>query len=194
MWNEIQIDGKWYLLDATWDDTEPVRYDYFLKGAKSVTDEHHKVEMDYPVPVLSNDDYAEPIVPQTSAKPAPTQSKAVTVTSVTKGNVVYAISGKKAVVKKCSSKKVKSVTILNKVKIGKKTYTVTSFSKNAFKNCKKLKKVTIKAANLTSIGKNAFKGISKKATFKVPKKKYKKYKKMIQKKKTGFVKTMKVKK
>ena len=194
MWNEVQINGKWYLLDATWDDTEPIRYDYFLKGAKSVTDEHHKIETDYPVPVLSNDDYAEPTVPQPTVKPIPTQPKVVTVTSVTKGKVIYAISGKYAVVKKCTSKKVKSVTILNKVKIGKKTYTVTSIAKNAFKGCKKLKKVTIKAAKLKSIGKNAFKGIYKKATFKVPKKYLKKYKKLIQKKKTGFVKTMKVKK
>lgn len=202
MWNEIQVDGKWYLLDATWDDTEPIRYDYFLKGAKSVTDEHHKIETDYPVPVLSDDDYAEPTVPQPNVKPMPTQPnvkpipaqpKAVTVTSATKGKVVYAISGKYAVVKKCTSKKAKSVTILNKVKIGKKTYTVTSIAKNAFKGCKKLKKVTIKAAKLKSIGKNAFKGIYKKATFKVPKKQLKKYKKLIQKKKTGFKKTMKVK-
>lgn len=59
--------------------------------------------------------------------------------------------------------------MLNKVKIDKKTYTVTS------------------------IAKNAFKGIYKKATFKVPKKQLKKYKKLIQKKKTGFKKTMKVK-
>lgn len=65
--------------------------------------------------------------------------------------------------------------------------------KNAFKGCKKLKKVTIKAAKLKSIGKNAFKGIYKKATFKVPKKQLKKYKKLIKKKKTGFKKTMKVK-
>ena len=56
-----------------------------------------------------------------------------------------------------------------------------------------MKKVTIKAAKLKSIGKNAFKGIYKKATFKVPKKQLKKYKKLIQKKKTGFKKTMKVK-
>lgn len=201
MWNEIQINGKWYLLDATWDDKEPISYNYFLKGSKSVTDVHHQVISyrfctakgepvtefaNFPMPVLSKDDYVEPIVLKRNAKKA--------TTSATKGKVVYAISGKYAVVKKCTSKKVKSVTILNKVKIGKKTYTVTSIAKNAFKGCKKLKKVTIKAAKLKSIGKNAFKGIYKKATFKVPKKYLKKYKKLIQKKKTGFVKTMKVKK
>ena len=146
----------------------------------------------YSVPTLSKEDYVEPVNPTpNNSQTAPKKSKVVT--SATKGKVVYAISGKYAVVKKCTSKKVKSVTILNKVKIDKKTYTVTSIAKNAFKGCKKLKRVTIKAIKLKSIGKNAFKGIYKKATFKVPKKQLKKYKKLIQKKKTGFKKMMKVK-
>ena len=207
MWNQVKIGNQWYLLDATWDDEEPVVYTYFLKGAKSVIDEHHIVTSmffsdcqgngikdyaNYSVPTLSKEDYVEPVNPTpNNSQTAPKKSKVVT--SATKGKVVYAISGKYAVVKKCTSKKVKSVTILNKVKIGKKTYTVTSIAKNAFKGCKKLKKVTIKATKLKSIGKNAFKGIYKKATFKVPKKQLKKYKKLIKKKKTGFKKTMKVK-
>lgn len=207
MWNQVKIRNQWYLLDATWDDEEPVVYTYFLKGAKSVIDEHHIVTSmffsdcqgngikdyaNYSVPTLSKEDYVEPVNPTSNnSQTAPKKSKAVT--SATKGKVVYAISGKYAVVKKCTSKKAKSVTILNKVKIGKKTYTVTSIAKNAFKGCKKLKKVTIKATKLKSIGKNAFKGIYKKATFKVPKKQLKKYKKLIKKKKTGFKKTMKVK-
>ena len=207
MWNQVKIGNQWYLLDVTWDDEEPVIYTYFLKGAKSVIDEHHIVTSmffsdcqgngikdyaNYSVPTLSKEDYVEPVNPTpNNSQTALKKSKAVT--SVTKGKLVYTISGKHAVVKKCTSKKVKSVTILNKVKIGKKTYTVTSITKNAFKGCKKLKKVTIKAAKLKSIGKNAFKGIYKKATFKVPKKQLKKYKKLIQKKKTGFKKTMKVK-
>lgn len=207
MWNQVKIGNQWYLLDATWDDEEPVVYTYFLKGAKSVIDEHHIVTSmffsdcqgngikdyaNYSVPTLSKEDYVEPVNPTpNNSQTAPKKSKVVT--SATKGKVVYAISGKYAVVKKCTSKKVKSVTILNKVKIGKKTYTVTSIAKNAFKGCKKLKKVTIKATKLKSIRKNAFKGIYKKATFKVPKKQLKKYKKLIKKKKTGFKKTMKVK-
>ena len=207
MWNQVKIGNQWYLLDVTWDDEEPVIYTYFLKGAKSVIDEHHIVTSmffsdcqgngikdyaNYSVPTLSKEDYVEPVNPTpNNSQTAPKKTKAVT--SATKGKLVYTISGKHAVVKKCTSKKAKSVTILNKVKIGKKTYTVTSITKNAFKGCKKLKKVTIKATKLKSIGKNAFKGIYKKATFKVPKKYLKKYKKLIQKKKTGFKKTMKVK-
>ena len=207
MWNQVKIGNQWYLLDVTWDDEEPVIYTYFLKGARSVIDEHHIVTSmffsdcqgngiknyaNYSVPTLSKEDYVEPVNPTpNNSQTAPKKSKAVT--SATKGKVVYAISGKYAVVKKCTSKKAKSVTILNKVKIGKKTYTVASIAKNAFKGCKKLKRVTIKAIKLKSIGKNAFKGIYKKATFKVPKKQLKKYKKLIQRKKTGFKKTMKVK-
>jgi len=33
MWNSVQLDGKWYNIDLTWDDAggDSVRYDYFLK-------------------------------------------------------------------------------------------------------------------------------------------------------------------
>ena len=214
-WNEVQINGKWYLIDATWDDTNPMTYNYFLKGAASVTDIHHKKIKSffydattnkqiteyayYSIPNLETKDYVIPGASNPNKKPSVTPistnipNNTNSITYTVKKNVLYSILGKNAVVKKCKSKKVKSVTILNKVKIGKKTYTVISIAKNAFKGCKKLKKVTIKATKLKSIGKNAFKGIYKKATFKVPKKQLKKYKKLIQKKKTGFKKTMKVK-
>lgn len=46
---------------------------------------------------------------------------------------------------------------------------------------------------LKSVGKNVFKGIYKKAVIKVPKSKYKKYKKLFNKK-TGFGRKMKLKK
>lgn len=59
-----------------------------------------------------------------------------------------------------SSKSIKKAVIAKTVKINKKTYKVTAISKNAFKNCKKLKKVIIQQGKL-SIGKNAFKGITK---------------------------------
>lgn len=36
MWNFVQIDGKWYLLDTTWDDSgEGSDESYFLKGSKN---------------------------------------------------------------------------------------------------------------------------------------------------------------
>ena len=81
-------------------------------------------------------------------------------------------------------KKLKSVTIGKNVK---------KIGKEAFYNCKKIKRITIKSANLKSVGKNAIKGINKKATIKVPKKQLKKYKRLF-KSKTGYKKSMKIKK
>ena len=126
-------------------------------------------------------------------------------------------SGSRAVQFTKGKKNAKSVVIPGTVKISGKNYKVTSIAKNAFKGNKKLKKVTI-GANVNKIGKaafkgcknlksiivktkkltakktgaNAFKGINKKATFKVPKKKVKAYKKIVKAK--GAAKTVKVKK
>jgi len=76
---------------------------------------------------------------------------------------------------------------LAQVVIGKN---IQKIGKQAFDGCRKLKKVTVKAAALKSIGKYAFRSISKKAKIIVPKKKYKKYLKALKKAKTG--KTVKV--
>lgn len=98
-----------------------------------------------------------------------------------------------------------SITVPDTINIDDVTYKVTSISKNAFKNNKKLKKVTIgknvksigknafygcknlksinvKSANLKVIEKNAFKGINPKAKIKVPSNKLKKYKKLLKNK------------
>ena len=108
------------------------------------------------------------------------------------------------------------VTIPNTVKINGYKYKVTSIAENAFTNYKSLKKVTIgsnvkkigkkafykrkhlktiiiKSKKLKVIGKNAIKGISKEATITVPKRQYKKYKKIF-KSKIGYKKTMKIRK
>ncbi len=82
------------------------------------------------------------------------------------------------------NKKLKSVVI------GKN---VTKIGANAFKDCKSLKKITIKSKKLKSVGKNAIKNINKKAVIKVPKAELKAYKKLF-KKSTGYKKTMKIKK
>ncbi len=84
-------------------------------------------------------------------------------------------------------------TVLSTVKIGGVSYKVTAIGKNAFKNNKKLKSITIKTSNLTSIGKGAFTGIVKNAKITVPKKKYAAYKKLF-KSSTGFKKPMALKK
>lgn len=70
---------------------------------------------------------------------------------------------------------------------------VKKIGKEAFYKCKNLKKITIKSTVLKTVGKNAVKGIHQKATIKVPKKQYKTYKSLF-KSKTGYAKTMKIKK
>lgn len=93
--------------------------------------------------------------------------------TVSINNVKYKVTqiGAKAFKK---NKKIKSVVIGKNVK---------KIGKQAFFECKKLKKITIKSKKLKkkSIGAKAFKGIYKKAKFKVPKKKLKLYKKLIKK-------------
>lgn len=82
---------------------------------------------------------------------------------------------------------------MTKANIGKN---VTAIKQGAFQNCKKLKTITVKTQSLSKskVGKNAFKSINKKATFKVPKKKYKTYMKIFKQKKIGYKSSMKIKK
>ena len=84
----------------------------------------------------------------------------------------------------------KKCTKMTKITVGNN---MAKIGKNAFNGAKKLNRITIKSTKLKSVGKSALKGISKKAVIKVPKKSYKKYKKLL-KSSTGFKKTMKIKK
>ncbi|MCR5666171.1 MAG: chitobiase/beta-hexosaminidase C-terminal domain-containing protein [Eubacterium sp.] len=137
-----------------------------------------------------------------AAKKAATQTATQTaVTSTTKSGVTYEITGNSAAVTKVSSSK-KSVSVAATVKIGSKTYKVTTIKAKAFASKKKLKKVTIgknvttieqkafykstnlkkvifKGTGVKTVGKKAFAKTNKKATFKLPKKKYKAYRNLI---------------
>ena len=129
---------------------------------------------------------------------------------------VYCVTDEGEVSYSCTDKKKKSVTIPNTVIIGGEEYEVTSIAVNAFKNCKKLKKITIpagiesigrnaffnckslktiiiKSEELTakSVGSKAFKGIAAGAVIKVPKSVKANYIKILKKK--GLPKTAKVK-
>lgn len=107
-----------------------------------------------------------------------------------------------------SGKNVKAVIIPASVKIGGKSFKVTSVAskalqknakitsvtvgtnvktigENAFNGCKKLKSITIKSTKLKKAGKNAFKGISQTAKIKVPKAKLKAYQKLLKGKGQG---------
>ena len=71
---------------------------------------------------------------------------------------------------------------------------VKSIGASAFRDCKKLKKITVTAGKLKKIGKNAFKGISKKARIKLKgtQKAKKSLKKRLVRKTTGYVKGWKI--
>ena len=125
-------------------------------------------------------------------------------------NLVVSKAGSEVAVSGLISKKASSIVIPDKVKIGGYTYKITAVKANAFKNNKKLKKITI-GKNVTSIGNKAFvnckklktviiktsklkaskvgagafKGIAVKVKIKVPKKKLKVYKKILRKKGVG---------
>ena len=102
------------------------------------------------------------------------------------------------------NKKQTKIIVPDTIKINGVTYKVTSIAKNAFKNnkklktvtvgknvskmganvftgCKKLKTITIKSTKLTAktLSKSTFKGITKATTIKVPKKKLSAYKKLF---------------
>ena len=128
--------------------------------------------------------------------------------SKTKATYTVTTAGAAVAYKAPANKKVKKVTIPSSVNINGITYKVTSIAPNAFKKCKKLKKVTIgigvteigknafagcknlknvivKSKSLKKVGKNAFKGINKAAKIKVPKKQLKKYQKLFKKGKSS---------
>ncbi len=139
------------------------------------------------------------------------------VDAIIKGNVyrykgyrykVTALKGSQGTVSIVSpvKKTIKKAVIPSKIKLRGYTLKVTGIEKNAFKNCKKLKSITIggnvkkigqrafkgcanlkkikiKSEKLRVVGKNAFSGISKNAAVTAPKKLVKKYKKLLSVKK-----------
>ena len=68
---------------------------------------------------------------------------------------------------------------IKKITVGKN---IKSIGSNAFSGCKNLRTIIVKSKQIKTIGKNAFKGIHSKAEIKVPKKKLKSYRKMFSKK------------
>ena len=71
-WSYVQIEGKWYAIDVTWDDPVIIgngtigakrKYKYFLKGSQEFNKDHTPIGtftengMEFTYPELSNDDY-----------------------------------------------------------------------------------------------------------------------------------------
>ena len=123
--------------------------------------------------------------------------------------VIYEViePGKSVSINSILNKKIKNYVILDTITFWGITYQVTQISNNAFRGCKRLKKVTIgryvtqigskafygckklkritinsKQIKKSTVGKKAFKGMSKKSVIKVPKKLKKKYKKWLKEK------------
>ena len=89
-----------------------------------------------------------------------------------KANYVVTREGKKngtVTYTKPTSKNITFVSVPKTITIDNITYKVTAIAPKAFKNCKKLKKVTIKS-NVTVIGNEAFSGCSKLQTVTMGKK------------------------
>ena len=143
---------------------------------------------------------------QTKTETIPMRQASVGTTLIL-GNAKYKVTAGNKVQYIAPETKTASVSIPASVKIGGKNYAVTDIAANAFKgnttltsvaigsnvtsigkqaflNCKKLKKIVIQSAKLTAgkLGAKAFKGISSKAVIKVPKAKLKAYKKFFKKK------------
>ena len=173
------------------------------------------VNTDYTVTYQKNQNIGTATVTITGAgNYTGTVTKAFTITakkgtSFTVGAYKYKITSFKEVsFAGIRSAKTKKVVIPKTVKIGGKTFKVTSVAKkalykktkvtsvtiganvktigaSAFAGCKKLSTITIKSNVLKSAGKNAFKGIKATAKIKVPSKKLKAYKKVLKNKGQG---------
>ena len=101
MWNQVKIDGKWYIVDSTWGDAGDTANDWFLLiGSDSVHDENHTVEnydfcyydengneipvTEYacmPAPEVEKTDYVYPVAsatPQNSTTTATPQNSTTT--------------------------------------------------------------------------------------------------------------------
>lgn len=163
------------------------------------------------IPMLKH----QPEYPTTKKIETTTNPKKSKIVSVS--NALYKVissNTNNSIVEYSGTKKIKkSLTIPSTITVNRKKYKVTSIAKNAFKNnktlkkitmgnnitkinanafigCKKLKTIIIKSNKLKFIGRNAFKGIHPKAKIKVPAKKIKKYKKLFRKK--GLKSTVKI--
>lgn len=143
----------------------------------------------------------------TWVKPTKKQVKMPVGKKIKKGKAIYKVIGQNTVEYVKAAISGKNISIPSSVTIKNKKYQVVSIAAGAFKNnkkvqkiiiprtikrigskaffgCKNLKNIIIKSKFLSSssIGKNALTGVSQKVKVKVPKKQYKKYKKLLRKK------------
>ncbi|MBO5373089.1 MAG: leucine-rich repeat protein [Lachnospiraceae bacterium] len=176
---------------------------------KTITEILRKLEPETAETEIPNTETPETQIPETEAPKVPVKGTVITdskskgkytISSVSESNPTVTYKG-------VVDKKVKTITIPTSVTVDGITYKVTAIANNAFKNnkkvtkvtisssvtkigknafsgCSKLKTLTIKSTKLTAktVAKNAFKGLTKKTTIKVPKKKLIAYKKLFKSK------------
>ena len=165
-----------------------------------------KTGLEYAIDSLNNTTFRE-LCNYWGIKPGGFGTKAadIELASVDADGGHYTLNGGKATLTGVTDKGIKALVIPDTVSANGKTYKVTkiealacaglsklasvTIGKNvtaidhgAFKDCKKLKTITVNAAKLKTVGTNAFSGINSKATFKCPKKQLSKYKDLFLKK------------
>jgi len=55
-WNIVRLDGVYYNVDVTWDDTEPATYDYFNKSDRQYASTHMRTGLSVYLPACVTDD------------------------------------------------------------------------------------------------------------------------------------------
>ena len=161
--------------------------------AKVVVNEKQNI-VATPTPKPTTQPTAKPTVTPTKKKMLKVGTTFKDKKSMCKYKVIKGKKGKRELsLEKYYGKNGKSVTIPKEIKKNGYRYPVTKIAAKAFYKRKKIQKITIKSLKIRAVGRKAIYGIYKKAVILVPKKKYKAYKKLLRAK-TGFKKTMKIKK
>lgn len=216
----VKVHAETYEYDALnritkviYDDQSYTVYEYDANG--NITNQSYYEKENIPPKDEEDDDVSEKDPPPKEEPPASKHKTGMKAESSNATYIITSVKNRTAGFYRLKNKKKTRYTVPHTVKIGGITYKVTKISANAFKNNKKIRKVTIgknitkigkrafygcqnlkniiiKTTKLKSVGKQAFKGIHKKAIIKVPRKKYEKYKKLLKGK--GQKKTVQIKK
>lgn len=206
-WNLIQVGTDWFYVNAANETPFKSVSDngggFYSNATMSINIPPAK-EIAVPTPPSNPDAPAQPtndpgavniggMPTQTQNPPEPTPApKAPSQFTVKEKGVTYTCKmwKKGLTITKITTKK-STITIPTTLKVKGKRYKVLQFNKNVFKGCKKLKTVKLRAK--ISLAKGALKGLNAKVKVFVSKKYYKPMKKILTSKKSGWKKSMKLK-
>lgn len=206
-WNLIQVGTDWFYVNAANETPFKSVSDngggFYSNATMSINIPPAK-EIAVPTPPGNPDAPAQPTndpgAVNIGGMPTPTQNppeptpapKAPAQFTVKEKGVTYTCKmwKKGLTITKITTKK-STITIPTTLKVKGKRYKVLQFNKNVFKGCKKLKTVKLRAK--ISLAKGALKGLNAKVKVFVSKKYYKPMKKILTSKKSGWKKSMKLK-